>query len=76
MRICRTMWAVNGLLVPERRPAVLSCAAVSPSVWSSSRRLSIAKVSGSVLRAFQASSGIGIVRLVVCPPRKRTCRWS
>ena len=33
------------------------------------------RVGVGLSRACHAWSGIGIVRLVVCPPRKRTCRW-
>ena len=37
--------------------------------------VSCASVSGLVCRRCHARGGIGIVRLVVCPPRKRTWRW-
>ena len=48
----------------------------SADVWVSRSRSRAARVSGWVWRTCQAFGRIATERLVACPPRSRTCRWT
>jgi len=54
---------------------VVECWAMSASVCWSRSRSSWAIVAGRVWRACQELSGIGVMRLVFWPPRRRTWSW-